>query len=181
MSFSELESSKEACLPFHPCVNEEAHGKVARIHIPIAPLCNIQCAYSRRVFDAVPGLQAGPGSTSEILSVDETVTEAENFLTEWGDDSIIGITVKINMVFVPHINGAQAEAIAEQAASFGVAIINPVPLLPRGELRSSLKPDINYMKNLREVCSGHLPVFTKCKQYSADAKGIPGKEVSFAG
>lgn len=50
----------------HPCYNEEAHRKFARMHIPVAPRCNIQCNYCNRKFDCCN--ESRPGVTSEILS-----------------------------------------------------------------------------------------------------------------
>ena len=32
----------------HPCFNEKMHDKVGRIHVPIAPKCNIQCNFCTR-------------------------------------------------------------------------------------------------------------------------------------
>ena len=32
----------------HPCFDKEAKLKYARIHIPVAPKCNVQCGYCNR-------------------------------------------------------------------------------------------------------------------------------------
>ena len=29
----------------HPCFNDEAHDSKGRIHLPVAPKCNIQCNF----------------------------------------------------------------------------------------------------------------------------------------
>lgn len=50
----------------HPCYSQEAHQQYARMHIPVAPACNIQCNYCNRKFDCVH--ESRPGVTSEILS-----------------------------------------------------------------------------------------------------------------
>ena len=49
----------------HPCFNG-CGGKFARIHLPIAPACNIQCNYCVRKFDCVN--ESRPGVTSEVLN-----------------------------------------------------------------------------------------------------------------
>jgi len=49
----------------HPCFSESAHLKFARIHLPIAPLCNIGCKYCIRSINKV---ENRPGVASEILS-----------------------------------------------------------------------------------------------------------------
>jgi len=35
----------------HPCYNETAHTKFARMHLPVAPRCNIQCNYCNRKYE----------------------------------------------------------------------------------------------------------------------------------
>ena len=50
----------------HPCYSFDAHQKFARMHLPIAPYCNISCNYCNRKFDCVN--ESRPGVTSEILT-----------------------------------------------------------------------------------------------------------------
>ena len=50
----------------HPCFNLKAKYKYARVHLPIAPDCNIQCNYCSRKFDCVN--ESRPGVTSVVLS-----------------------------------------------------------------------------------------------------------------
>lgn len=50
----------------HPCYSAEAHNKYARIHLPVAPRCNVQCNYCNRKFDCVN--ESRPGVTSEVLT-----------------------------------------------------------------------------------------------------------------
>lgn len=56
----------EDALSTHPCYNEEAHKKFARMHLPVAPKCNIQCNYCNRKYDC--SNESRPGVTSEVLS-----------------------------------------------------------------------------------------------------------------
>lgn len=49
----------------HPCYTAGGH-KNARMHIPVAPKCNIQCNYCNRLYDCVN--ESRPGVTSEILT-----------------------------------------------------------------------------------------------------------------
>lgn len=50
----------------HPCYSYEAHHKYARMHLPVAPRCNISCNYCNRKFDCVN--ESRPGVTSEVLT-----------------------------------------------------------------------------------------------------------------
>lgn len=61
----------EKALNEHPCYNEEAHKKFARMHLPVAPKCNIQCNYCNRKYDC--SNESRPGVTSEVLSPEEAV------------------------------------------------------------------------------------------------------------
>ncbi|MCL2712852.1 MAG: nitrogenase cofactor biosynthesis protein NifB [Methanomassiliicoccaceae archaeon] len=55
----------------HPCYNENAHKKYARMHLPVAPRCNIQCNYCNRKYDC--SNESRPGVTSELLTPKEAV------------------------------------------------------------------------------------------------------------
>ena len=35
----------------HPCFNPDACKSFGRVHLPVAPLCNIQCNFCNRQFD----------------------------------------------------------------------------------------------------------------------------------
>ena len=49
----------------HPCFNKEAKLKYARVHLPVAPKCNVQCNYCNRKYDCVN--ESRPGVTSSVL------------------------------------------------------------------------------------------------------------------
>ena len=61
----------KAMLDTHPCYNEKAHTKFARMHLPVAPRCNIQCNYCNRKYDCTN--ESRPGVTSELLTAEEAV------------------------------------------------------------------------------------------------------------
>ena len=50
----------------HPCYAAEAQHKYARMHLPVAPQCNISCNYCNRKYDCLH--ESRPGVTSEVLS-----------------------------------------------------------------------------------------------------------------
>jgi len=77
--------------PFHPCMNNDAHEKVARIHLPVAPKCNIQCRFCSRKITPHDIKTKCPGRTTRILSPKEALKKARGFREKWGRDSIIGI------------------------------------------------------------------------------------------
>lgn len=55
----------------HPCYSEQAHHYFARMHVAVAPACNIQCNYCNRKFDCAN--ESRPGVVSELLGPDQAV------------------------------------------------------------------------------------------------------------
>ena len=55
----------------HPCFNEAARKTAARIHLPVAPRCNVQCNFCDRRFDCVN--ESRPGITSAVLTPQQAV------------------------------------------------------------------------------------------------------------
>lgn len=49
----------------HPCFSEGARHRTGRIHLPVAPACNMQCNYCNRDFECVN--ESRPGVSSAIL------------------------------------------------------------------------------------------------------------------
>ncbi len=55
----------------HPCYSEEAHHYFARMHVAVAPACNIQCNYCNRKYDCAN--ESRPGVVSELLTPTQAV------------------------------------------------------------------------------------------------------------
>ena len=73
----------------HPCFNHDAHFRYARIHLPVAPKCNIQCAYCKRGLNKC---EYRPGVASAILSVEEAVERVRRARALLGDKlKVVGI------------------------------------------------------------------------------------------
>ena len=75
----------------HPCYSADAHHKYARMHLPVAPICNVQCNYCNRKFDCVN--ESRPGVTSEVLT------------PELATEKFIWVKEKIEMLSVIGIAG----------------------------------------------------------------------------
>ena len=59
-------------LGFHPCYSEAAHFQYGRIHLPVAPLCNVHCNYcNRQVGDCYHIFR--PGVTNRVMTPEEAV------------------------------------------------------------------------------------------------------------
>lgn len=73
----------------HPCYSAEAHWKYARMHLPVAPACNIQCRFCNRAFDC-PN-ETRPGVTSRLLKAEEAVALVRRVRGKMANLSVVGI------------------------------------------------------------------------------------------
>jgi len=86
-----------------------------------------------------------------------------------------GITVKINTVLVPEINGGHIEEIAKTVAEAGAKIYNIIPLIPQYELSDVKAPVCAEIDEARTKAGKYIDVFRHCQHCRADAVGVPGK------
>lgn len=84
-----LDPRIEQALATHPCYNEDAHRTFARMHIPVAPRCNIQCNYCNRKFDCCN--ESRPGVTSELLTPEQALEKIRYVKERIPNLSVIGI------------------------------------------------------------------------------------------
>jgi len=73
----------------HPCYSKEACHKFGRMHLAVAPKCNIQCNYCVRDFDCVN--ESRPGVCSKVLKPDEAVDLVRYVLDKYPYIKVIGI------------------------------------------------------------------------------------------
>jgi nitrogen fixation protein NifB len=88
---SAVSSSVIQALDFskHPCFSKEAHGKFARVHLPVAPRCNLQCNFCNRKFDCMN--ESRPGVTSSVLPPGQAVPYLEEVFSRVKNLSVVGI------------------------------------------------------------------------------------------
>lgn len=86
-----------------------------------------------------------------------------------------GITVKINTVLVPDINGEHIEEIAKTVKEAGASIYNIIPLIPQYELADQKAPVCSQIDEARTRASKYIDVFRHCQHCRADAVGVPGR------
>lgn len=84
----DLKSVIEEKTASHPCYSCNG-GKYARIHLPIAPKCNIQCNYCLRKFDC-PN-ESRPGVTTEILTPQEAFEKFALVKSKMDNLKVVGI------------------------------------------------------------------------------------------
>jgi nitrogen fixation protein NifB len=73
----------------HPCFNETARETAARIHLPVAPRCNVQCNFCDRKYDCLN--ESRPGVTSAVLTPQQAVFYLERALETAPEIRVVGI------------------------------------------------------------------------------------------
>ena len=73
----------------HPCYSEEAHHHYARMHVAVAPACNIQCNYCNRKYDC--SNESRPGVVSAKLTPEQAVKKVLAVASAIPQMTVLGI------------------------------------------------------------------------------------------
>lgn len=73
----------------HPCFNPNACKSHGRVHLPVAPRCNIQCNFCNRKFDCVN--ESRPGVASSILTPVQAMIYLDRVMAAKKNISVVGI------------------------------------------------------------------------------------------
>ena len=73
----------------HPCFNSDARHTTGRIHLAVAPQCNIQCNYCDRKFDCMN--ESRPGVTSAVLAPKQALAYLDKVLLRVPQLKVVGI------------------------------------------------------------------------------------------
>jgi nitrogen fixation protein NifB len=73
----------------HPCYRPEAARTWARIHLPVAPRCNVQCNFCDRKYSCVS--ESRPGVSADVLSPKDALERVDRALSEGAPLSVVGI------------------------------------------------------------------------------------------
>ena len=266
----------------HPCFNEASRKTAARIHLPVAPKCNVQCNFCDRKFDCVN--ESRPGVTSAVLTPQQALYYLERAMEKSPAIRVVGIagpgdpfatpqetletlrlvrehypemllcvasnglevaahaaelaklqvthvtltvnavdpavgapiyawvragyrvlrgvegaaalldrqraaiaelkrhgvTVKINTIVMPGINGEHAAQVAREMASLGADIMNCIPVYPVAGTPFAALPQMGHgeIAALRKQTAAFLPQMMHCTRCRADAAGLLGEAQS---
>ena len=86
-----------------------------------------------------------------------------------------GITIKVNTVLVPRINGEHIAEIAKTVAAAGAKRYNIIPLTPTAKLADEPAPTCLEIHAARAQAMPYIELFLHCNHCRADAVGIPGR------
>jgi nitrogen fixation protein NifB len=95
----------------HPCYSEEAHHYFARMHVAVAPACNVQCNYCNRKYDC--SNESRPGVVSEKLKPEQAVRKVMAVAAKVPQLSVVGIAGPGDALANPQFTFPTFEALAE--------------------------------------------------------------------
>ncbi|TVS07810.1 MAG: radical SAM protein [Planctomycetaceae bacterium] len=73
----------------HPCFNDAVRHQFGRIHLPVAPACNIQCNFCDRRFNCVN--ESRPGVTASVLSPHQALSYLQQAVERDPRIAVVGI------------------------------------------------------------------------------------------
>ena len=76
-------------LHHHPCFDLEARRAYARIHLPVAPHCNVQCKFCNRKYDCMN--EHRPGVTTAVLNPGQALMYLMDACQRRANISVVGI------------------------------------------------------------------------------------------
>ncbi len=85
----EMTSEVKRIIAKHPCFNQEASHFFGRIHLAVAPECNVQCNFCLREFDCIN--ESRPGVTSKLLTPAEGLERVERVMATLDYIHTVGI------------------------------------------------------------------------------------------
>ncbi len=97
----------------HPCYSEEAHHHYARMHVAVAPACNIQCNYCNRKYDCAN--ESRPGVVSERLTPEQAARKTLAVASAIPQMTVLGIAGPGDPLANPEKTFRTFELIAREA------------------------------------------------------------------
>lgn len=112
----------------HPCYSEEAHHHYARMHVAVAPACNIQCNYCNRKYDCAN--ESRPGVVSEVLTPEEAAHKVLVIAGKIPQMTVLGIAGPGDPLANPKQTFRTFELIAEKAPDIKLCLSTNGLMLP---------------------------------------------------
>ncbi|HEY9831837.1 MAG TPA: nitrogenase cofactor biosynthesis protein NifB [Stenomitos sp.] len=112
----------------HPCYSEEAHHHYARMHVAVAPACNIQCNYCNRKYDCAN--ESRPGVVSELLTPEEAAHKVLVIAGKIPQMTVLGIAGPGDPLANPEKTFETFERIAEKAPDIKLCLSTNGLMLP---------------------------------------------------
>ncbi|MEC4819307.1 MAG: nitrogenase cofactor biosynthesis protein NifB [Scytonema sp. PMC 1069.18] len=112
----------------HPCYSEDAHHHYARMHVAVAPACNIQCNYCNRKYDCAN--ESRPGVVSELLTPEEAAHKVLVIAGKIPQLTVLGIAGPGDPLANPDKTFRTFELVAEKAPDIKLCLSTNGLMLP---------------------------------------------------
>ncbi|MEM6597204.1 MAG: nitrogenase cofactor biosynthesis protein NifB [Cyanobacteria bacterium P01_C01_bin.69] len=123
-----VSDSLKARIENHPCYSESAHHHYARMHVAVAPACNIQCNFCNRKYDCAN--ESRPGVVSELLTPEEAAHKALVVAGKIPQMSVLGIAGPGDPLANPEKTFRTFELVAKQAPDIKLCLSTNGLMLP---------------------------------------------------
>ncbi len=143
----------------HPCYSEQAHHYFARMHVAVAPACNIQCHYCNRKYDCAN--ESRPGVVSELLTPDQAVKKVLVVSSEIPQMSVVGIAGPSDPLANPEKTFATFKELAEKAPDLKLCLSTNGLNLPQ------------YVDQIAQYNINHVTITINCVDPVIGAKIYP--------
>ncbi len=140
----ELDEKLRARIETHPCYSEEAHHHYARMHVAVAPACNIQCNYCNRKFDCAN--ESRPGVVSELLTPEEAAHKVLVVAGKIPQMTVLGIAGPGDPLANPEHTFRTFELVAQQAPDIKLCLSTNGLMLP------------DYIDRIKELKVDHVTI-----------------------
>jgi nitrogen fixation protein NifB len=104
----------------HPCYSEKAHHHFARMHVAVAPACNIQCHYCNRKYDC--SNESRPGVVSEVLTPEQAVKKTKAVAANIPQMTVLGIAGPGDPLANPERTFATFRMLSEEAPDIKLCV-----------------------------------------------------------
>ncbi len=104
----------------HPCYSEQAHHYFARMHVAVAPACNIQCHYCNRKYDCAN--ESRPGVVSELLTPEQAVKKTLAVAATIPQMAVLGVAGPGDPLANPERTFATFRALSERAPDIKLCV-----------------------------------------------------------
>ena len=143
----------------HPCYSEEAHHFYARMHVAVAPACNIQCHYCNRKYDCAN--ESRPGVVSELLSPEQASKKVLAVASEIPQMTVLGVAGPGDPLANPERTFATFREIAEKAPDIKLCLSTNGLALP------------DHIDEIAELNVDHVTITINCVDPEIGAEIYP--------
>lgn len=139
-----IDEKLKARIENHPCYSEEAHHHYARMHVAVAPACNIQCNYCNRKYDCAN--ESRPGVVSELLTPEEAAHKVLVVAGKIPQMTVLGIAGPGDPLANPEKTFRTFELVADKAPDIKLCLSTNGLMLP------------DYVDRIKELNVDHVTI-----------------------